>query len=114
MPLWDTVMIALVIGSTIQFGPTFGPPEATVRSISVWQGRSLSADVGFTPQSGHRSARWQCPLCAKSGLMHRSNLYRYSITRSARPSSGSGMASPKKFAITRLFLCRGVETLIMA
>jgi hypothetical protein len=25
-------------------------------------------DVRFTPKSGHRSARWQCLLCAKSGL----------------------------------------------
>jgi hypothetical protein len=23
--------------------------------------------VRFTPKSGHRSARWQCPLCANSG-----------------------------------------------
>jgi hypothetical protein len=24
-------------------------------------------DVRFTPKSGHRSARWQCPLCATFG-----------------------------------------------
>ena len=28
-------------------------------------------DVRFTPESRHRSPRWQCPLCANSGLMHR-------------------------------------------
>jgi hypothetical protein len=28
-----------------------------------------SGHVRFTPKSGHRSARRQCPLCAKSGLM---------------------------------------------
>jgi hypothetical protein len=27
----------------------------------------IAADVRFTPESGHGSARWQCPLCAKSG-----------------------------------------------
>jgi hypothetical protein len=27
-------------------------------------------DVRFTPESGHCSAQSQCPLCAKSGLMH--------------------------------------------
>ena len=32
-----------------------------------------AADVRFTPKSGHRPARWQCPLWAKSGLMHCSN-----------------------------------------
>jgi hypothetical protein len=29
-------------------------------------------DVGFTPESGHGSARWRCPLRAKSG--HRNAL----------------------------------------
>ena len=33
---------------------------------------SPSVDVRFTPKSRHRLARWRCPLCAKSGLMHRS------------------------------------------
>ena len=28
-------------------------------------------NVRFTPKSGHWSARIECPLCAKSGLMHR-------------------------------------------
>jgi hypothetical protein len=27
----------------------------------------LNVDVRFTPESGHRSAAWECPLCAKSG-----------------------------------------------
>jgi ribosomal protein L37AE/L43A len=26
-----------------------------------------NCDVCFTPKSRHRSARWQCPLCANSG-----------------------------------------------
>jgi hypothetical protein len=31
-------------------------------------------DVRFTPKSGHCRTTLGCPLCAKSGLMHRSNL----------------------------------------
>jgi hypothetical protein len=27
-----------------------------------------SHDVRFTPESRHRSARWQCPLCAPTAL----------------------------------------------
>ena len=34
--------------------------------------KRLHPYVRFTPKSGHRSTRRQCPLCAKSGLMHRS------------------------------------------
>jgi hypothetical protein len=41
-------------------------------------------DVRFTPESGHRSARRQCPLCAKSGLMHRNKkLFDYCVGPSA-------------------------------
>jgi len=35
-----------------------------------WVQGLIAADpphVRFTPKSGHRSARWQCPLCANSG-----------------------------------------------
>ena len=53
MPLWDTVMIALVIGSTIAFtfGLAFGPPEATAKLISAAkllskdEARRIVADV---------------------------------------------------------------------
>jgi hypothetical protein len=31
-------------------------------------------DVCFTPKSGHPLSELGCPLCAKSGLMHCSNL----------------------------------------
>jgi hypothetical protein len=31
-------------------------------------------DVRFTPNSGHRSARWHYQLCAKGGFMQYSNL----------------------------------------
>jgi hypothetical protein len=30
----------------------------------------MSRDVRFTPESRHRSASWQCPLCAKSRQVH--------------------------------------------
>ena len=30
------------------------------------------ADVCFTPNSGHWNSVAKCPLCAKSGLLHRS------------------------------------------
>jgi hypothetical protein len=45
------------------------------------------ADVRFTPESGHGTARSECPLCASSGHWRG-----YSITSSAVPSSGSGDA----------------------
>jgi hypothetical protein len=34
---------------------------------------SIERDVRFTPKSGHCRATVGCPLCAKSGLMHRSD-----------------------------------------
>src|SRR6516164_5654107 len=40
----------------------------------VKSGHGRISDVRFTSKSGHRSAGQQCPLCAKSGLMHCSNL----------------------------------------
>ena len=33
----------------------------------------LARNVRFTPKSGHWNSAGQCPLCAKSGLMHRTN-----------------------------------------
>ena len=47
-------------------------PLANVRFGSKADVTLLDFDVRFTPESGHRSARWQCPLWAISGLMHRS------------------------------------------
>src|SRR6516162_639746 len=38
-----------------------------------------SADVRFTPKSGHWNSTAQCPLCAKSGLMRLQQKRRYSI-----------------------------------
>jgi hypothetical protein len=35
-------------------------------------------DVRFTPESGHDASGLRCPLCAISGLMHRSKIYLYS------------------------------------
>jgi hypothetical protein len=43
-------------------------------------------NVRFTPESGHSPTRSGCLLWAKSRLMHRSKLLRYSITSSAAMS----------------------------
>jgi len=44
----------------------------------------------------------ECPLSAKSGLMHRIKEQLYSITSSARPIKGSGIFNPSAFAVFRL------------
>jgi hypothetical protein len=41
----------------------------------------------------------QRPLCATSGLMHRSKPHPYPITSSARPSSVGGMVKPSEVAV---------------
>jgi hypothetical protein len=46
-----------------------------------------NGDVRFTPKSGHRSAPWQCPLCANNGLVHRCKQHPHSITSSAIASN---------------------------
>src|SRR5215831_9618228 len=61
-----------------------------------------SPDVRFTPKSGHRSARRQCPLCAISGLPHRSKERPYSITASAMLSSPDETVRPSVLAVLRL------------
>jgi hypothetical protein len=35
--------------------------------LGLWGILVARVNVRFTPKSGHRSARWQCPLSAKSG-----------------------------------------------
>jgi hypothetical protein len=59
-------------------------------------------DVRFTPESGHVQCNSVCPLCANSGLMHRSKQHFYSITSSARVSSVGGIVSPSALAVLRL------------
>jgi hypothetical protein len=59
-------------------------------------------DVRFTPKSGHWQTTVGCPLCAKSGLMHRSKKCPYSITSSARASSEGGTVRPRALAVVRL------------
>jgi hypothetical protein len=41
-------------------------------------------DVRLSPDSGHVAMTAACPLCARTGLMHRGNLRVYSITSSAQ------------------------------
>jgi hypothetical protein len=45
--------------------------------------------VRFTPKSGHQLSAFRCPLCAKSGLMHRSKPFVIRLS-SARVSSDGG------------------------
>ena len=50
--------------------------EVKIRSLNVRFGSKAdigegATDVRFTPESGHPSARRQCPLCAKSGHLCR-------------------------------------------
>jgi hypothetical protein len=63
---------------------------------------SATRHVCFTPKSGHWQRTTPCPLCAKSGLMHRSKQHLYSITSSARVSSEGGTSRPSVFAVLRL------------
>jgi hypothetical protein len=47
-----------------------------VSKVRFWSLADIAAtlaDVRFTPESGHQLSLLGCPLCAKSGLMHRSN-----------------------------------------
>jgi hypothetical protein len=60
--------------------------RADVRLGSKAEMTPSDCDVRFTPNSGHPSAQSKCPLWAKSRLMHRSKLLRYSITSSAAMS----------------------------
>src|SRR5690348_12318642 len=53
MPLWDTVMIALAIGSTILFC-FFGPLETTARSISA--AKLLTKDETRSNRGAYRQA----------------------------------------------------------
>src|SRR5262249_3040580 len=56
------------------------------------------------PESGQRADMLECPLCAKSGLTHRSKKYRYSITSSARASNVVGTLRPMPLLGGRLIL----------
>jgi hypothetical protein len=49
-------------------------PNMPARDIKAYQ-----RHVRFTPESGHELALAGCPLCAKSGQMHRSKQHHYSI-----------------------------------
>jgi hypothetical protein len=82
----------------------------------------LIFDVRFTPESGHRPSALGCPLRAKSAIPPKADIHcgsqnvrlgpeadscaaaicPYSITWSARPSSGSGIARPRLLAVFRL------------
>jgi hypothetical protein len=77
-----------------------------------------AADVRFTPKSGHRSARWQCPLCANSrhatafetvppGALEFRHLRRlcqrdYAERTAARASQRSCASMPSAIAMTKM------------
>lgn len=63
---------------------------ADVRSGSKADISACQLDVRFTPKSGHRPARRQCPLSAKSRQSASQQPQRHSITLSALTSTVSG------------------------
>ena len=71
--------------------PTRQPPMlGSLRSSRYWPPNVIAPrprHVRFTPNSGHQSYIAPCPLCAKSGLMHRSKMDAHSITSSTVTSS---------------------------
>ena len=78
------------------------PSVAHVRFGSKADMCSAKGHVRFTPKSGHVRRTSRCPLCANSGLMQCSKLYRYSIISAARASSAGGKLRPSAFAVFRL------------
>ena len=62
---------------------------------------------GLPPERGHRPTRRECLLGAMNGLMHcnkRDVSIGYSISSSARPSSGNGIVRPSVLAVLRLMI----------
>jgi len=55
---------------------TIDATDADVSFGSKAEVAAISSDVRFTLESGHRSAPFSCPLCARSG--HRMPAVRYS------------------------------------
>ena len=58
-----------------------------------------SADVRFTPKSGHWNSVAECPLYVKSGLMQCSKISRYSIASSAIERTPGGTSMPSARAL---------------
>jgi hypothetical protein len=63
--------------------------------------KRLPSDVRFNPNSGRQFSARRCPLCAISGLVHRT-IRPYSITWSARATRLAGTSSPIAFAALTL------------
>src|SRR5271169_1140489 len=60
---------------------------------------ALNINVRFTPESGHQSDVFRCPLCARTRLMQCSKQRRYSITSSAAASSVAGTVRSSALAV---------------
>src|ERR1022692_1309612 len=71
-------------------------------SIFSLYDKVLRRPVEPASKSGQTRARLDCPLSARSGLMHRSKQYLYSMTSSARVSNDGGTVSPSALAVLRL------------
>ena len=78
------------------------PRSPNVRFGSLADICSAKRHVRFTPNSGHVQCNSVCPLCANSGLMHRSKQHRYSITSSTMERTPAGIVRPSAFAVVRL------------
>src|SRR5215813_5478029 len=64
--------------------------------------RPVLDDVRLCLKSGHSVARSSCPLCATSGLMHRSKKRRYSITHRRERVGWTHKAHPCHIVVDRL------------
>src|SRR5215510_8065526 len=77
------------------------------RHCPLWSTADISQckrHVRFTPESGHVRCNQGCPLWAKSGLMQRSNLDRYSINSLASDWNDAGTVNPSFLAVVRLMM----------
>src|SRR5262249_20425054 len=83
---------------------THGLPSSYDRAFDV---------SGSPPKAETQRTVSICPMCAKSGLMHRSKEHPYSITPLARSGNAGGILNPSAFAVLR-FRRRGLYTIRIA
>ena len=74
------------------------------RQIFLLRAAGRPADVRLTPNSGHRSRRRECLLCARIKLMHCSKAVFHSIISVARSSNWGGTVRLSSFAVFRLMI----------
>jgi hypothetical protein len=64
---------SLHIGARLKEVTQLHKRQGDVRFGSLADNAAGPHHVRFTPESGHRGCAYECPLCAKSGLMHCNN-----------------------------------------